>query len=145
MKCTNMYNTEGACGDPRQVSGMAMGPSHPFPGVRRASVPSIAFNMAGGAGDRETEKSKSAGIRWGTWNIGTYKRKDGQLERVLEKRGVMLCCLQETKQWGIEGFLEEGNYVMFYQGMKEDEKSRGKKDVTVEAGVGVSIHKDLAM
>ena len=143
MKCTNMFNTEGACGDPRQVSGMAMGPSHPFPGVRRASVSSIAFNMVGGAGDRETEKSKSAGIRWGTWNIGTYTRKDGQLERVLEKRGVMLCCLQETKQWGIEGFLEEGNYVMYYQGMKEDEKSRGKKEVTVEAGVGVSIHKDL--
>ena len=70
----------------------------------------------------------------------------------------MLCCHQETKQWGnsskcvpqtgnyrmyYQGMKEDEESGMYYQGMKEDEKPRRKKDVAVEAGVGVSIHKDL--
>ena len=30
-------------------------------------------------------KGVQNGIRWGTWNIGSYKGKDGELENVLEK------------------------------------------------------------
>ena len=60
-------------------------------------------------------KGVQNGIRWGTWNIGSYKRKDGELENVMEKRGIMACCLQETKQRG-NGKVKCGNYELYYRG-----------------------------
>ena len=66
------------------------------------------------------------GLRWGTWNIGSYKGKDGELENVMEKRGLMACCFQETKQRG-HGKVKCGNYNLYYQGTEDKKQGELKR------------------
>ena len=65
----------------------------------------------------------------------------------MEKRGLMACCLQETNQRG-HGKVKCGNYELYYQGTEDEKqgelKRKGRKLTKIEAGVGISIHKDFS-
>ena len=43
-----------------------------------------------------------ANYRFGTWNIGALKGKSGEVCKVLRRRKVKVCCIQEVR-WKGEG------------------------------------------
>ena len=47
-----------------------------------------------------TAETVVANYRFGTWNIGTLKGKSGEVCKVLRRRKVKVCCIQEVRWKG---------------------------------------------
>ena len=69
-------------------------------------------------------------IKVATWNVGTLTGRSGEVVRVLEKRRVDLCCLQETR-WKGEGTKKLGGYKLFWKGVEQGNAAVG--------GVGILV------
>ena len=69
---------------------------------------------------------------FGTWNIGTLKGKSGEVCKVLHRRKVKACCIQEVR-WKGEGSRALQGYKLIWKG-----NSGGT------AGVGVLVASELA-
>ena len=73
-----------------------------------------------------------ANYRFGTWNIGTLKGKSGEVCKVLCRRKVKVCCIQEVR-WKGEGSRALQGYKLIWKGNSEG-----------TAGVGVLVASELA-
>ena len=73
-----------------------------------------------------------ANYRFGTWNIGTLKGKSSEVCKVLRRRKVKVCCIQEVR-WKGEGSRALQGYKLIWK-----ENSEGT------AGVGVLVASELA-
>ncbi len=74
-------------------------------------------------------------MRVATWNVGSMTTRSDEVAQELEKEGVDVCCLQETR-WtggGAEMVGKEGAYKLFWEG--------GEK---AQAGVGFMVRGDWA-
>ena len=76
-------------------------------------------------------------LRVGSWNIGTLKGKSAEIERVMDRRGINIMCVQETK-WrntmpNHARFLTESKeYKLYFYGVENDRN-----------GVGIILEKAL--
>ena len=59
-----------------------------------------------------------ANYRFGTWNIGTLKGKSGEVCKVLHRRKVKACCIQEVR-WKGEGSRALQGYKLIWKGNSE--------------------------
>ena len=73
-----------------------------------------------------------ANYRFGTWNIGTLKGKSGEVCKVLHRRKVKVCCIQEVR-WKGEGSRSLQGYKLIW-----------KRNSEGTAGVGVLVASELA-
>ena len=73
-------------------------------------------------------------VRIGSWNVGSMSGKAGEVADVLNRRKVMVCCVQETRwKGGSARWIGGGMYKFFWVGCE-----RG------DAGVGVIGERSLA-
>ena len=82
-------------------------------------------------------------FRFATWNIGSMTGKDGELEQILKKRKIQLCCMQETK-WKGKNQKTLGEYKFYWKGQDESKGGgKGQKKTVAEAGVGIMLNRTL--
>jgi exonuclease III len=67
-------------------------------------------------------------VKFASWNIGSLTGRAGEVVEVLERRGIDLCCLQETRWKGsgtdwIPG--KESKYKLFWMGSEEGQEGVG--------------------
>ena len=80
---------------------------------------------------RFNKKTVVANYRFGTWNIGNLKGKSGEVCKVLRRRKVKVCCIQEVR-WKGEGSRALQGYKLIWKGDSEG-----------TAGVGVLVASEL--
>ncbi|XP_063533678.1 uncharacterized protein LOC134743977 [Cydia strobilella] len=83
-----------------------------------------AFPPSDGYSDKNTHSHLSSNkIRLATWNLGSLTGRSQELSKVLHKRRINICCLQETKWKGSKSKDIGNEYQLIYHGC--DNKRNG--------------------
>ena len=53
-----------------------------------------------GGGRRDRGGERAPGLRFGSWNVGSMRRRDGEFADILRSRRVGVCCVQEVRWKG---------------------------------------------
>jgi hypothetical protein len=69
-------------------------------------------------GRRRKDVGASMSMRIGTVNVGTMSRREGEVSDMLERRGIDICCLQETR-WKGGSARMLGGYKFYWVGGKD--------------------------